>query len=111
MFKSKVGFQFFADAGTLVNATGNYVNAGTGTTTAFDSANTLTPTMKTFYDTQLLENVRPDLYHAQFAEKQTLPRNHGKTVEWRKWNTLKDAETLTEGVINYTPRSGQGNDP
>ena len=107
MFKSKVGFQFFADAGTLVNATGNYVNAGTGQTTAFSGNDTLTPTMKTFYDTQLLENVRPDLYHAQFAEKQTLPRNHGKTVEWRKWNTLKDAETLTEGVIPTGQKMGQ----
>ena len=29
--------QFFADAGTLVNATGNYVNAGTGTTTVSSS--------------------------------------------------------------------------
>ena len=107
MFKSKVGFQFFADAGTLVNATGNYVNAGTGQTTAFSGNDTLAPTMKTFYDTQLLENVRPDLYHAQFAEKQALPRNHGKTVEWRKWNTLKDAETLTEGVIPTGQKMGQ----
>lgn len=107
MFKSKVGFQFFADAGTLVNATGNYVNAGTGKTTEFSGNDTLTPTMKTFYDTQLLENVRPDLYHAQFAEKQALPRNHGKTVEWRKWNTLKDAETLTEGVIPTGQKMGQ----
>lgn len=107
MFKSKVGFQFFADAGTLVNATGNYVNAGTGQTTEFSGNDTLAPTMKTFYDTQLLENVRPDLYHAQFAEKQALPRNHGKTVEWRKWNTLKDAETLTEGVIPTGQKMGQ----
>ena len=107
MFKSKVGFQFFADAGTLVNATGNYVNASTGQTTAFSGNDTLAPTMKTFYDTQLLENVRPDLYHAQFAEKQALPRNHGKTVEWRKWNTLKDAETLTEGVIPTGQKMGQ----
>ena len=52
MFESKVGFQFFADAGTLVNATGNYVNAGTGQTTAFSGNDTLAPTMKTFYDTQ-----------------------------------------------------------
>ena len=33
--------QFFADAGTLVNATGNYVNASTGETTAFSGTNTL----------------------------------------------------------------------
>ena len=99
MGNSKIGFQFFADAGTLVNATGNYVNAYTGTTTAFDTTNKLTPTMKTFYDTQLLENARPELIFAQLAKKQALPRNHGKSVEWRKWNTLPEAETLTEGVI------------
>ena len=101
------GFQFFADAGTLVNATGNYVNANTGATTAFDGTNTLAPTMKTFYDTQLLENARPNLVHAQFAGKQTLPRNHGKSVEWRKWNTLPDAEELTEGVIPTGQKMGQ----
>ena len=99
MFKSKVGFQFFADAGTLVNATGNYVNAGTGQTTAFSGNDTLALTMKTFYDTQLLENARPNLVHAQLAGRQALPRNHGKTVEWRKWNTFERAAKLTEGVI------------
>ena len=50
--------QFFADAGTLVNATGNYVNASTGETTAFSGANTLSAEMKDFYDTELLENAR-----------------------------------------------------
>lgn len=95
----KIGFQFFADAGTLTNTTQNYVNAYDGSTTAFSGVNTLTPTMKTFYDTQLLENARPELIFAQLAKKQGLPRNHGKSVEWRKWNTLPEAETLTEGVI------------
>ena len=99
MGNSNIGFQFFADAGTLVNATGNYVNAYDGTKTQFDATNKLTPTMKTFYDTQLLENARPELIFAQLAKKQALPRNHGKSVEWRKWNTLPEAETLTEGVI------------
>lgn len=107
MFQSKVGFQFFADAGTLVNATGNYVNAGTGQTTAFSGNDTLALTMKTFYDTQLLENARPNLVHAQLAGRQLLPRNHGKTVEWRKWNTLPDAEELTEGVIPTGQKMGQ----
>ena len=64
MGNSNIGFQFFADAGTLVNTTGNYVNAYTGTPTAFDTINKLTPTMKTFYDTQLLENARPELIFA-----------------------------------------------
>lgn len=95
----KINLQLFADAGTLVNATGNYVNAGTGTTTAFSGANTLDGELKTFYDTELLENARVELYYAQFAKKQSLPANRGKTVEWRKWNTFEKASKLTEGVI------------
>ena len=51
-------FQLFADAGSLVVGTGNYVNASTGTVTAFDSANTMSPQMKTYYDTEMLENSR-----------------------------------------------------
>ena len=91
--------QLFADAGTLVNATGNYVNAYTGDTTAFDAANSLSGELKTFYDTELLENARVELFYAQFAKKQHLPANHGTTVEWRKWNTFAKATQLQEGVI------------
>ncbi len=91
--------QFFADAGTLVNATGNYVNASTGATTAFSGSNTLSPEMKDFYDTELLENARVEQLYAQFAKRQPLPVNHKGTVEWRKWNTFAPATALTEGVI------------
>ena len=91
--------QLFADAGTLVNATANYVNAYTGDTTAFDAANSLSGELKTFYDTELLENARVELFYAQFAKKQHLPANHGTTVEWRKWNTFAKASQLQEGVI------------
>ena len=58
MEKWKWNLQMFADAGTLVNATGNYVNAYTGETTAFDSTNTMNGELKTFYDTELLERYR-----------------------------------------------------
>lgn len=91
--------QFFADAGTLVNATGNYVNAYDGTTTAFDAAHTLAPELKAFYDTELLENARVEQFYAQFGKRQPLPRNHKGQVEWRKWNTFAPATQLTEGVI------------
>ena len=94
-----INLQLFADAGTVVNATGNYVNAYDGTTTAFSGANTLSGELKTFYDTELLENARGELVYAQFAKKQPLPRGRGKTVEWRKWNTFARAGKLTEGVI------------
>ena len=94
-----LNLQLFAEAGTLVNATGNYVNAYTGDTTAFDSTNTLAGELKTFYDTELLENARIEMFYAQFAKKQKLPANHGTTVEWRKWNTFAKASKLQEGVI------------
>ena len=87
--------QLFADAGTLVNATGNYVNAGTGATTAFSGSNSLTAELKDFYDTELLENARTELFYAQFAKRQPLPANHNGRVEWRKWNTFARATQLT----------------
>lgn len=94
-----INLQLFADAGTVVNATGNYVNAYDGTTTAFSGSNTLAGELKTFYDTELLENARVEMIYAQFAKKQPLPSGRGKTVEWRKWNTFARAGKLTEGVI------------
>ena len=94
-----INLQLFADAGTLVNATGNYVNAYDGTTQAFDAANSMDGELKTFYDTELLENARVEMFYAQFAKKQTLPAKHGNTVEWRKWNTFAKASKLEEGVI------------
>ena len=95
----KMNLQLFADAGTIVNATGNYVNAYDGTSTAFDGVNTLSGELKVFYDTELLENARVEMFYAQFAKKQHLPANHGMTVEWRKWNTFAKAGILQEGVI------------
>ena len=97
--KNFINLQLFADAGTLINATGNFVNAYDGSTTAFDSTHTMDGELKTFYDTELLENARVELFYAQFAKKQKLPAKHGKTVEWRKWNTFEKATKLAEGVI------------
>ena len=91
--------QYFADAGTVVNATGNYVNAYDGTTEQFAGKNDLSAELKAFYDTELLENARTELFYAQFAKRQPLPANHKGSVEWRKWNTFAKASKLTEGVI------------
>ena len=96
----------FADSGTLTNATTQYVNAYTGDVTAFAGVNTLTPTMKTFYDTELLENHRDQLIFAQLGRKQALPAHRGRTIEWRKWNTLPLCDALTEGVIPTGKKMG-----
>ena len=93
---NKFHLQLFADAGTLVNATGGYVNAYTG---SVESSTGMSSTLKTFYDTELLENARVEMFYAQFAKKQALPANHGRTVEWRRWNTFEKAGQLQEGVI------------
>lgn len=92
--------QMFADAGTLVNTTVAYHNAYNGSDVQpFEGKNTLANELKVFYDTELLENARVEMYYAQFAKKQPLPKNHGTTVEWRKWNTFAKAGKLQEGVI------------
>lgn len=57
----------------------------------------MSPTMKTFYDTTLLENAREQMVFTQLGKKQPM---HGNKVEWRKFNTFAKALTpLTEGVI------------
>ena len=91
--------QLFAEAGSMVSTTAGYTNAVSGETTAFDEGNSLSGEMKVFYDTELLENARVEMFYAQFAKKQQLPANHGTTVEWRKWNTFQKAGQLQEGVI------------
>ena len=106
ILNSFVDLQHKAEAGNLVNATGNYDNAYTGDTTAFSGANSMTPTMKTYYDTELLENARDSLVFQQLGRKQTLPANHGMTVEWRKWNTLPDCDKLQEAVIPVGKKLG-----
>ena len=57
----------------------------------------MSPTMKTFYDTTLLENAREKMVFTQFGKRQPMK---GNKVEWRKFNTFAKALTpLTEGVI------------
>ena len=57
----------------------------------------MSPTMKTFYDTTLLENAREAMIFTQFGDKQPMK---GNKIEWRKFNTFAKALTpLEEGVI------------
>ena len=108
MEKWILNLQMFAEAGTLVNATQNYVNAYTGETTSFTpGSDDLSSLNKTFYDTELLDNAREKLIFAQLGRKQALPANHGRTVEFRRWQTLGRIGQLTEGVIPTGKKLGQ----
>lgn len=100
-----MNLQLFADAGTVVNTTTGTVNAYTAEQTA---SGDMSPTMKTYYDTELLENARGKMVFSQLGKHQPLPANHGESVEWRKWNTFDRAMTpLTEGVIPTGQKFGQ----
>ena len=102
----RFNLQFFADAGSVVHTTGGFANAHSGEVTPYDGSNTLAPELKDFYDTELLENTRIDLYYAQFAKRQSLPARHGGRVEWRRIKTFKRAGKLIEGVIPEPQKSG-----
>ena len=61
--------------------------------------NDISATMQTYYDKKMLEEMKPKLLHAQFAQRRPIPRNGGKTIQFRKWTPF-DAklDSLTEGV-------------
>jgi len=83
----KLGLQLFA----------NHVNVTTDT--AATSGNELSPEMKTFYDMTLIDMASANLVHDQFGQKRPIPKNGGKTIEFRKFAPLAKATTpLTEGV-------------
>ena len=91
-----------------------FANPNTNTTGDNTQGNDLSPTMKTFYNTSLLENSRAKLFFNQFGKEQGLPKNGGNKVEFRKFDTFKKALTpLTEGVtpdgnkVNLTKKEAE----
>ena len=59
----------------------------------------LSDEMKTFYSDYLIDTAEPKLVHDQFGQKHPIPKNGGKTIEFRKYEPLpKQLTPLTEGV-------------
>jgi len=78
-----MNIQLLATQTTLLNSTGN----------------DLSPEMKTYYDMTLIDEAQAMLVHDQFGQKRNIPKNGGKTIEFRKFSALPKALTpLTEGV-------------
>ncbi|MBR5515568.1 MAG: N4-gp56 family major capsid protein [Clostridia bacterium] len=76
-----------------------FANPNVQTTTASESGNDLSAAMKEYYDTELLENAKEELFFNQFGKVQHLPEGNGKKVQWRKFDTFGKATTpLEEGV-------------
>lgn len=96
----KLNLQLFATtAHGVVNAT-----TDAGTAIGSTGLNDLSPENKTFYDKALIRKATPNLVHDQFAQKRPIPKNGGKTIEFRSFGSLPtDLSALTEGV---TPDGG-----
>jgi len=76
--------------------------------TLFDSnpntTTTLSEEMKTYYSDYLIDNAKPNLVHDQFGQKHNIPKNGGKTINFRRFVPFdKATDALTEGV---TPNGG-----
>lgn len=79
---NKINLQFFADMNTQTTGA-----AG------------LSIEMKTYYSDYLIDNAEPKLVHDQFGQKHPIPKNGGKTIEFRKYSPLPKLTTaLQEGV-------------
>ena len=77
-----LNLQLFAEPNTQTTGTG-----------------TLSDEMKTYYSDYLIDNAVPKLVHDQFGQKHPIPKNGGKTIEFRKYSPLPKLLTpLTEGV-------------
>ena len=67
--------------------------------TQVTTQSSLSDEMKTFYSDYLIDNAVPKLVHDQFGQKHPIPKNGGKTIEFRKYSPLPKLLTaLTEGV-------------
>ena len=96
----KLNLQLFATAGSLVNTGAGYASNDDGSVETFTPGTSdLGPLNKVFYETELLDNARDQLIFAQLGKKQPLPDNKGRTIEWRRWQTLGRVSQLTEGII------------
>lgn len=59
----------------------------------------LSDEMKIYYSDYLIDNAEPNLVHDQFGQKHPIPKNGGKTIEFRKFVPLGKALTpIQEGV-------------
>lgn len=82
MEKIKYNLQLFAEMNTNVTTSSG-----------------LTDEMKTYYSDYLIDNAIPKLVHDQFGQKHPIPKNGGKSIEFRKYSPLPKLTTpITEGV-------------
>lgn len=85
----------------------NYINLqrfAEGENVQKTTSTLLSDEMKTYYSDYLIDNAEPNLVHDQFAQKQNIPKNGGKTIEFRKYDPLP---TLTSEIEEGVTPKGQ----
>ncbi len=71
----------------------------TNLTTSESQGNNLSSTVVTYYDRKLIKNAKPRLVHQRFGQKRQIPKNGGKSVNFRKFEIFPAATTpISEGV-------------
>lgn len=69
------------------------------TTVSAGAGNDLSAEMKTYYEKRLIDLAEPKLVHDQFGDRYPIPAGNGKTIEFRKYDSLAKATTpIVEGV-------------
>lgn len=59
----------------------------------------LSSSVVTYYDRKLIKNAKPRLVHQRFGQKRQIPKNNGKSVNFRKFEIFPAATTpISEGV-------------
>ena len=98
MTEFSINLQLFG-AGEVVLGTEGEINTVGGNVKAYADGSGLSPEMKTYYSDYLIDNAEPALVHDRFAQKHTIPKGNGKTIQFRKYSPLpKLTKALTEGV-------------
>lgn len=89
-----LNLQLFAEgAGATV-----YDASSVGMTTAKPAG--MSHEMKTYYNSELLENANPNLIYIQFGKRCPIPAGKGKSAEWRRFKRFERVTVpLTEGVV------------
>lgn len=96
-----LNLELFGTVDSGANATVSQGSMGAlDETGAYKYPNTdLSPEMKVYYDKTLLNEASAALVHDQFGQKRPIPKNGGKTIEFRKFQQLEKALTpISEGV-------------
>ena len=73
---------------------------------ATNTTTTLATTIHEYFDRKLLEVAKTQFVYANFGQKRTIPKNYGKSIEFRRY-TLFTPSTTTQKLTEGTTPTGQ----